>query len=110
MYTYSFIQDNVLIDEVGDARITDFGLSYVLSPSTMWKTSKTSPGGSLRWMSPELLKADEPRATLQSDVYAFAMTIIVRYRYYLPSVLTVANSLLGNPNRRSSLCKTISTE
>lgn len=68
-----------MIDENGNAIITDFGLSKVIEEIT---TDNTTVGtsffaGSTRWMAPELLLAlieDDgvPPITPASDVYAFA--------------------------------------
>jgi serine/threonine protein kinase len=70
-------QANVLIDEDGTPRITDFGISRLLEDSALWNTSKTSADGSTRWMASELINGTAPRATVESDIYAFAMTILV---------------------------------
>ena len=77
------MQANILVDEFGSPLITDFGISRLLIESTLWETSKTSAEGSGRWMSPELLEGKEPRPTKESDVYAFAMTIIVGIKVFL---------------------------
>ena len=73
-------QANILVDGVGTARIADFGLMTMTDLSTV-VLSKTvvSPGGTLGWMSPELL--DPPRffsdgcPTRESDCYALGMVI-----------------------------------
>jgi serine/threonine protein kinase len=70
-------QANVLMDKDGIPRITDFGISRLMEDSTLWNTSKTSADGSTRWMAPELLSGNVPQATIESDIYAFAMTILV---------------------------------
>jgi len=66
--------DNVLIDDSGSPRITDFGISVVYEDQTVWNTVASKAGGTLRYMSPELLLGDENRSTKESDVYAYAMT------------------------------------
>ncbi len=68
-----------MVDENGNAIITDFGLSKIIEEIT---TDNTTVGtsffaGSTRWMAPELLLAlieDDgvPPITPASDVYAFA--------------------------------------
>jgi len=72
---------NILVDENGNAIITDFGLSKIIEEIT---TDNTTVGtsffaGSTRWMAPELLFAliedddgGAPPITPASDVYAFA--------------------------------------
>jgi serine/threonine protein kinase len=80
------LQSNILIDDNGQALLTDFGLSNVIEevlesePSmrnTRFATSLFA--GSTRWMAPELIEAltndDEaqpPPISTSSDVYAFA--------------------------------------
>ncbi|KZT18153.1 kinase-like protein [Neolentinus lepideus HHB14362 ss-1] len=70
---------NILVNQLGQAVITDFGLSKVMEDfgdSTHILTSFFA--GSTRWMAPELILAlvqddgDGPQLTTHSDVYAFA--------------------------------------
>lgn len=62
-----------------EASISDFGLSRILEVTGF--TTK-SVGGTCRWMAQELIApADDeeestPRVTTESDVWAFAMTVI----------------------------------
>ncbi|KAJ7926881.1 kinase-like domain-containing protein, partial [Mycena leptocephala] len=63
---------NILIDNDGRARLTDFGLAAFLSSETSVKSSTRA--GSTRWMAPELV--DPPpsipfKRTRASDVWAF---------------------------------------
>ncbi|KAF7365848.1 Kinase-like protein [Mycena venus] len=63
---------NVLIDENGVARLTDFGLASFIESDTSIKSS--TRGGSTRWMAPELLlppPGSAFRRTPESDVWAF---------------------------------------
>ncbi|KAF8868225.1 kinase-like domain-containing protein [Mucidula mucida] len=68
---------NILVDQRGQAIITDFGLSKVMSDVSDLVCSSFF-AGSMRWMAPELIEAlaaDEeliPQVTTASDVYAFA--------------------------------------
>jgi serine/threonine protein kinase len=71
-------QDNVLLDDKLNPRLTDFGLSRMMATSTLWATSTKSIGGTLRWMAPELVNQDDAKPTAASDVYAFGMTCYVR--------------------------------
>ncbi|KAJ3371222.1 hypothetical protein HDU91_005493 [Kappamyces sp. JEL0680] len=60
--------DNVLIDDDGNALVTDFGLSkFKHSTSTMRKT------GAVRWIAPELYKRSAVQGEM-SDMFAYAMT------------------------------------
>ena len=58
-------------------------------------------GGSLRWMSPELLdpskfNAPDPRPTRESDCFALGMVIYeVRARQILRSPPAIVNALIG---------------
>ncbi|KAM6502858.1 kinase-like protein [Amanita muscaria] len=63
---------NVLINDRYEARVCDFGLSRILIDS--WRTTATQAGGSLRWMSPELMTGAECTPTKESDIYAYGMT------------------------------------
>ena len=72
---------NILVDQSGHARLTDFGLLTIVSdPTNFTPSSSTSPGGTIRWMSPELLFPDQfgpgdSRPTVESDCYALGMVI-----------------------------------
>jgi serine/threonine protein kinase len=69
----------VLINDKGEACLTDFGLSRMLGVSGF--TTKTG-SATLRFTSPELIpledqeQTDLPRVTKTSDVWAFSMTVI----------------------------------
>ncbi|KIL64004.1 hypothetical protein M378DRAFT_163713 [Amanita muscaria Koide BX008] len=65
--------DNVLINNRREACLCDFGLSRFLIDNTLWKTTATQAGGTLRWMAPELFE-DATTPTKESDIYAYAMT------------------------------------
>lgn len=110
MFPYQ-LQGHILVNDEGDAKISDFGLSRVLDISGFATTS-----GPWRFMSPELLKiceeeefnpsmvrgwrckapermtvspneADEfiPRVTKATDVWEFSMTVFeVRLRVSVP--------------------------
>jgi len=70
---------NILINDQGEANITDFGLSRILEVSGF--TTKTA-AGTYRYMAPELYSvceeedADAPRVTVATDVWAFSMTVV----------------------------------
>lgn len=73
-------QANVLVDNTGSARVADFGLMSMCNLSTnLLSETVFSSGGTLSWMSPELL--DPPRfgsngrPTCESDCYALGMVI-----------------------------------
>lgn len=64
---------NILISDAGVSCIIDFGLSSVLS-AELELIPSTKGAGSIRWMAPELLDGCE--STRETDVWAFAMTLL----------------------------------
>ena len=70
---------NVLLDENGRAKLTDFGLSRVkaetksIATATKTNTNQDSVG-TIQWMSPELFKR-KAVYTQKSDVYSFGVTL-----------------------------------
>ena len=68
-------QANVLVDNTGAARVADFGLMAMADLGTILISETVgSSGGTLCWMSPELL-GSEGRPTCESDCYALGMMI-----------------------------------
>lgn len=74
---YSQSQGNILIDESGQPRLADFGLT-IFADGTRHNT--TDQGGTLRWMAPELLYPipgiECYKRTTASDVYAYGCLCI----------------------------------
>ena len=72
-------KDNVLVTRSGVARICDFGISRMIAASQPFGETNTNTGirGSVRWMSPELLFDGQAEHSMESDVWAFGMTIYV---------------------------------
>jgi len=86
-------QGNILINQSFRACLADFGLSTVvsverrtvsgatlISPAAEASLMSFTPGGTTRWMSPELLDPDQyglpdSRPTKQSDCYALGMVV-----------------------------------
>jgi serine/threonine protein kinase len=72
---------NILIDQDRHVRLADFGLLTIVSDHTNFTTSSSAfIGGTIRWMSPELLHpehfgSDHGRPTKESDCYALGMVI-----------------------------------
>ncbi|KAF9647735.1 kinase-like protein, partial [Thelephora ganbajun] len=71
---------NVLVDDTGTARITDFGLMTMADLSTvLLSVTPISSVGTFRWMSPELLDPESfdsnGSSTRESDCYALGMVI-----------------------------------
>ena len=81
LLTSSFIKLNVLIDETGRARIADFGLLTIVSdPNILVTSSSYTQGGTIRFMSPELIDPESfgfksSRHTKSSDCYALGMVV-----------------------------------
>ncbi|KAI9143053.1 kinase-like domain-containing protein [Paraphysoderma sedebokerense] len=63
---------NILVDDSGRAKITDFGFAVVKVTSNGNGNQSNIGTGTLRWTAPECLKGEKP--TFKSDVYAFAVT------------------------------------
>lgn len=71
-------QANILVDNSGTARVADFGLMIMTDLSAiLLSETAVSPGGTLCWMSPELLDpprfGSDGRPTRESDCYALGM-------------------------------------
>ncbi|KAI6006308.1 kinase-like domain-containing protein [Pisolithus orientalis] len=101
--------DNVLITSDGRAVLTDFGLS-ILENSTFSMTVSREVGGSLRWMAPELvdtLGSQDPRFTVETDIWAFAMTTLQLFTrkvpyYQLNNITSVESRILKGPPEQPS--------
>lgn len=65
--------DNILVGTDGYAKITDFGLSSVLTASQALSAQKKV--GAQRWKAPEILSGDRA-PSYESDVYSFGMCIV----------------------------------
>ena len=78
-------QENILFDNVGVPRITNFGISSITLAPCSSDTSTPFHSYSLRWAAPEMIEAPDEesrRPTKMSDVYAFGMVAIeVRCRH-----------------------------
>jgi len=61
---------NILIDKNWHAKITDFGISRQLVPTTM-----THRVGTTRWTAPEVLSYGENRYTNKADVYSYGIVL-----------------------------------
>jgi len=76
-----FLKANILIDQRGHPRLTDFGLITIISDPTYPTTPTASANaGTARWTSPELLDPGlfgfkNSRPTKESDCYALGMVI-----------------------------------
>ncbi|KAK7686380.1 hypothetical protein QCA50_010604 [Cerrena zonata] len=73
---------NILVDDSLHIKMGDFGLSTFIDSSTL--SSGTHAGGTVRWMSPELLKSEISRPNFTSDIYSFGCTCIELYTQQKP--------------------------
>lgn len=77
---------NVLITDIGEAVICDFGLSQlkldITSKSLHDPQASRMLGGTMRWQSPERLKGGN--ATFACDVYSFAIAVCELYNSQTP--------------------------
>ena len=75
------LKANILIDKTGCARLADFSLLTIISdPANSLSSSSYVHGGTVRWMSPELIVPQEfglkdGRPTKSSDCYSLGMVI-----------------------------------
>ncbi|EIW73856.1 kinase-like protein, partial [Coniophora puteana RWD-64-598 SS2] len=70
------VQENIFVSSTNQARIGDFGLSYIKnSDRKRWtSTANRSDGKTLRYSAPELMRDDAPMSRGR-DIYAFGCTI-----------------------------------
>ena len=75
------MKSNILIDESGNARITDIGLMAIARNHSIGTSSTDHLDQALvRWMAPELF-GPKGKRSFATDVYAFGMTMLeVDYR------------------------------
>ena len=83
-------KSNILIDQIGNARIADFGLLTIISdPANPSCSASYTQGGTARWMSPELIdpqrfKFKTSCPTIRSDCYALGMVIYETISGHVP--------------------------
>ncbi len=64
---------NLMVNERGELKVADFGISRSLSDSTTRLTGRTSTSGTLVYMSPQHLDGKPP--SVQDDIYALGATL-----------------------------------
>jgi serine/threonine protein kinase len=107
----NLVKNNILIDESGHACLADFGLVAIISDGTSHASSNSfTPGGTLRWMSPELFDPEnfglkDNRRMERSDCYALGMVVYEVLSGQLPfschaSYAVVARVLKGQRPER----------
>ncbi|KAI9007829.1 hypothetical protein DFJ74DRAFT_689227 [Hyaloraphidium curvatum] len=65
--------DNILVDENGTAKVSDFGMSKIRATASLHSTNRG--GGTPVFMAPESFATPKPRPGTATDVYAFGMTM-----------------------------------
>ncbi|KAI9022650.1 kinase-like domain-containing protein [Hyaloraphidium curvatum] len=65
--------DNVLVDENGVAKISDFGMSKIRATAALHSTQRS--GGTAVFMAPEAFARPRAKPGTATDVYAFGMTM-----------------------------------
>ncbi|THH09215.1 hypothetical protein EW145_g2167 [Phellinidium pouzarii] len=77
---------NVLVNDMKQACLADFGLSHVMMNVLGASVAMTSAtmAGTYRWMAPELLRLEKTHATFESDIYSLAMVMIEVFSGQIP--------------------------
>ncbi|CEL63966.1 Cell division control protein 15 OS=Saccharomyces cerevisiae (strain ATCC 204508 / S288c) GN=CDC15 PE=1 SV=3 [Rhizoctonia solani AG-1 IB] len=86
---------NVLISYDGTPMLTDFGNSNVQSTTLQFTQTLSSPGYSLRWTAPEILRGTSGLTTA-GDVYSLGMTILEVFTSEVPFPEKADLSLYGH--------------
>lgn len=73
----SFLQENTLVDDQGNAQLCDFGLAKILDDVPSGLTITKTTAWSLRYAAPELVANREKLHTLRSDVWAWGCLALV---------------------------------
>ena len=68
-------QPNIMVDESGNARITDFGLAVIARNPHSRRSTSDEGEHTGRWCAPEVLKS-ERSVSMESDVFSFGMVMI----------------------------------
>ena len=77
------VQSDILVDDTGHARITDFGLSTVTQDLDSAPDLSEGHGYSIRWNPPEILSEGGTYGK-EADIFSFAMVMIeVSYEWVI---------------------------
>ncbi|KAG9011922.1 LRR receptor-like serine/threonine-protein kinase fls2 [Tulasnella sp. 427] len=69
--------ENILITDIGEAELADFGYAKVLGQEETGYTTSPQPGGTVPYLSPEVLEGKEWKdLTTAADIFAMGSTIL----------------------------------
>ena len=68
------MQENILIDKSGNARITDFGRARISRDANLPENADDELGHASQWTAPEVWSGSP--VTKESDIFSFGMVII----------------------------------
>jgi serine/threonine protein kinase len=74
-------QPNILVDDSGCPRITDFGLAMVTQNQDSIRSAQGEHAHTARWTAPEILN-DQGTYSKEADVFSFAMVVVEVRRGY----------------------------
>ena len=78
-----YVQPNILVDDAGHARITDFGLVTLARNLDSIRSASGDQGHTIQWTAPEILSDHGPYSK-EADVFSFAMVVIeVRREWFI---------------------------
>ncbi len=102
---------NILIDEAGETRVTDFGIAHS-TRATLSPAQARELMGTLEYLAPEVIEGAEPDA--RSDLYALAVTLYEAVAGRLPfsgsAAVSVARRLESAPPPLRTYAPNISPE
>ncbi|KAF9644879.1 kinase-like protein [Thelephora ganbajun] len=87
LHSYNLIHgdlkgENILVDDSGHARITDFGLAMVTQNLDSVLSTSSRHGNTPRWSAPEVLR--EGKFSKEADIFSFAMVMIEAFTGAIP--------------------------